>query len=203
MNRVHGFMKRIKGILLCGMSLFFVLLTGCGTVEIQDGVNLILNKDDSLTVTVREDFPSGKYSIDELNRMNESEVSVYNQQAGEDRVEIVSSETDGEKISLTMNFKSWTDYTAMNRISMFEGTAVEAVKEGYQLSGTYTEVSGEMMKKELTDSDLEDRQLIIVNDPVTIHSHNKILYATENVHVADNKKMATVTGDETAIVVFK
>ena len=46
--------KRIEGVL--GICLLFVFLTGCGEVQLQDGTNLELMKDGSVTVTYIEEY---------------------------------------------------------------------------------------------------------------------------------------------------
>ena len=102
MKRSIGVWKRIEGVMVS--CLLFVFLTGCSEVQLQNGTSLQLEKDGGVTVTYIEDFASDYYDIDELEAMNREEVNEYNQKAGSDVVEIIATETDGSKITLTMHY---------------------------------------------------------------------------------------------------
>lgn len=202
MNCIKGEGKRINVIMMLFSCLFFVFLTGCGKVELLEGTNLILEKKGGLKVGVYEDFPADHYDIDEFNQMNETEVSLYNQNAGEERVQIISSETDGQMITNVMHYASYKDFSDINRIPLFVGTGAEAVAAGYDIANTYTRLNEEQTKTDLSDSDLSEYQIVIVNDTVNIHSYKKIKYIYGNVTVSDNKKTATVTNNDLAVIVF-
>lgn len=203
MNIIKGKRKRIEGILLICICLLSLFLIGCSKPELQDGVNFIFEKNGGVTVSIHSDFPVDYYDLSEFNKMNQEEVEAYNKKAGETAVEIISSETDGQKIFLTMHYKQLSDYCEMNQIEMFCGTVAEAVSKGYSLDGSYKKGSNFTEKQKLTQEDLKNYHVIIANDPVTIHTYKKIVFISENVTVSDNKKMATITGDDRAIIVFK
>lgn len=203
MNNRNFFRKRIEGRLLLCMCLLFMFLVGCGEIVIQEGTNFIFDKEGGVTVTIVTDFPADYYDIDEFNTMNEAEVADYNAEHGANAVQIISSETDGQSITLTMNYATLEDYCSMNNKKMFVGTGAAAVSEGYQLAGTYKEAKGNGDFVELTEEDLLDYHVVISNDPVIVHTYRKIVYCSEHVTVSDNRKMATISGDEPAIIVFK
>ena len=202
MNNTSFLGKRIEGRVLLCMCLLFMFLVGCGEHSIQEGTNFILEKEGGVTVTIVTDFPADYYDIEEFNAMNESEVDAYNASHGVDTVQIVSSQTDGEKITLTMQYADLEDYCELNNKKMFVGTGAAAVSEGYDVAGAYVKANGDDMV-ELTEEELLDYHVVISNDPVIIHTYKKIVYCSEHVTVSDNKKMATISGDEPAIIVFK
>ena len=207
MNRIMTVGKRIEGILFSTCLLLF-FLTGCGEVSLQDGTNLELQKDGGVMVTYIEEFPSDYYDLDELIRMNEEEVAAYNSKVGREAVEIISTESDGDKVTLSMHYRNVDDYGSMNGGAMFHGTVSQAQSAGYNLSGTFTEIKSGEIAAAMDWENLAEHHLIVAKGPdadytASIHTYKKIVYATANVTVSDDGRMATVKGDQQFIIVFK
>ena len=207
MNRNMTTRKRIEGILLSTCLLLF-FLTGCGEVSLQNGTNLEIEKDGGVMVTYIEEFPSDYYDLDGLIQMNEEEVADYNAKVGREAVEIISTESDGETVTLTMHYNSLDDYGSMNGGAMYFGTVSLGQLEGYNLNGTYTDVKTGELVTSMDWEHLAEHHLIVAKGPdadytATIHTYKKIVYATTNVTVAEDGKSATVKGDELSIIVFK
>ena len=207
MNRIMTVGKRIEGILL-SICLLLFFLTGCGEVSLQNGTNLELEKDGGVMVTYIEEFPSDYYDLDELIRMNEEEVEAYNAKAGREAVEIISTESNGDIVTLTMHYRNVDDYGSMNGGAMFHGTVAQGQSAGYNLSGTFTDVKTGESVTAMDWENLTEHHLIVAKGPdadytAAIHTYKKIVYATANVTVSDDGRMATVMGDEQFIIVFK
>lgn len=194
--------KRIEGVL--GVCLLFVFLTGCSNeVVLQNGTNLQLEDDGGVTVTYIEDFPSDYYDISELEVMNQEEVDAYNQQNGADVVEVISTATDGSKLTLAMHYQDMDDYADMNGVAAYSGTVSQALALGYDLNKVFL---GAKDGEQATDVDWEklaDHHIVVTNELSTIHTYKKIEYVTENIMVSEDRKMATITGEGQAVVVFK
>jgi len=194
--------KRIEGVL--GVCLLFVFLTGCSNeVVLQNGTNLQLEDDGGVTVTYIEDFPSDYYDISELEVMNQEEVDAYNQQNGADVVEVISTTTDGSKLTLAMKYQDMDDYADMNGVAAYSGTVSQALALGYDLNKVFL---GAKDGEQATDVDWEklaDHHIVVTNELSTIHTYKKIEYVTENIMVSEDRKMATITGEGQAVVVFK
>ena len=207
MNRIMTKRKRIEGILLSACLLLF-FLTGCGEGSLQKGTNLELEKSGGVLVTYIEEFPSDYYDLDELIRMNEEEVAAYNEEVGRDAVEIVSTQADGEIVTLSMHYERLDDYGNMNGGRMFHGTVAQGKNAGYDLNGTYTEVKTGELVATMDWENLAEHHLIVAKGPdagytATIHTYKKIVYATTNVNVAEDGKSATIKGDQQTVIVFK
>ena len=207
MKRNMTVWKRIEGILLSTCLLLF-FLTGCGEVSLQNGTNLELEKNGGVTVTYIEDFPSDYYDLNELIQMNEEEVASYNSKVGREAVEIISTESDGDKVTLSMHYRNVDDYGVMNGGAMFHGTVEQARNAGYDLSATFTDVKGGGIVPTMDWDNLASHHLVVAKGPdadytAAIHTYKKIVYATANVTVSEDGRMATIKGDETFIIVFK
>lgn len=204
-NRTVG--KRIEGIWLC-TCLLLLFLTGCGEVSLLNGTNLELERDGGVLVTYIEDFPTDYYDLDELIQMNQEEVDAYNSKIGKDAVEIISTETDGSTVTLSMHYKNVDDYGNMNGGFMYHGTIAQGQNAGYHLDYTFVDAkTGEAVA--IMDWDnLQDHHLIVAKGPTedysaAIHTYKRIVYATENVTVSEDGRTAMITGNEQSVIVFK
>lgn len=195
--------KRIEGILIS--CLLFVFLTGCsGEVQLCEGTNLQLDADGGVTVTYIEEFPSDYYDVAELEAMNAEEVAEYNSIVGEEAVTVISTVTDGSKITLTMHFSDMEDYGDMNGVPVYSGTVSQAIAMGYDMNKSFTDAKTGEKITDINWEELGASHVIIVNEAVSVYPYRKIEMVTDNVTVSEDRKMATVTSDETqAVIVFK
>ena len=184
--------------------LLFVFLTGCNKeVQLQDGTNLQLDAEGGVTVTYIEEFPSDYYDVTELEAMNAEEVAEYNSTAGEEAVTVVSTVTDGSKVTLTMHFSDMEDYGNMNGVPVYSGTVSQAMAMGYDVSkAVYDAKTGEKLT-EINWEELGEWHVVIINEAVSVYPYRKIEMVTDNVTVSEDRKVATVTGQEQAVIVFK
>ena len=202
MKRSIGFWKRIEGVLVS--CLLFIFLTGCSKeIQLRDGTNLQLEKEGGVTVTYIEEFPSDYYDVAELEAMNAEEVAEYNSQAGEDAVEVVSTITDGSKVTLTMHFADMEDYGNMNGITVYNGTVSQAIAMGCDMNKTFTDAKTGKMLTEINWEELGSKHIVIINEAVSVYPYKKIEMVTDNVTVSEDRNVATITGQEQAVIVFK
>lgn len=207
MNKKMRVWKRIEGIGLCTCLLLF-FLTGCGETAMQDGTNLELERDGGVTVTYIEDFPADYYDLDELIAMNQEEVDAYNAKAGEERVEIVSTQTDGSSVTLVMHYKDAADYTGMNGVFLYQGPVAQGQNSGVDLDHTFKDVNTGETILQMDWNDLQQNHLVAVTGATeeykaTVHTYKAILYATDNVTVSEDGKTAVIGGSKPAVIVFK
>lgn len=202
MKRSIGVWKRIEGVLVS--CLLFIFLTGCNEeITLQDGTNLQLDKEGGVTVTYIEAFPADYYDVAELQAMNAEEVADYNTEAGEEAVTVVSTTTDGSKITLVMHFADLEDYGNLNETPVYSGTVSQAQAMGYDLSRTFTDAKTGEKLADINWDDLADKHVVIINEEVSVYPYSKIEMATDNVKVSEDRRAATVTGEEQAVIVFK
>lgn len=202
MKRSIGFWKRIEGVLVS--CLLFIFLTGCSEeIVLHDGTNLQLDKEGGVTVTYIEEFPSDYYDVTELEAMNAEEVAEYNAKAGEEAVTVVSTTTDGSKITLAMHFADMEDYGNMIGVSVYSGTVSQAQAMGYDLNRTFTDAKTGELLADINWDDLANKHVVVINEEVTLYPYNKIEMVTDNVKVSEDRRVATITGQEQAVIVFK
>ena len=202
MKRNIGFWKRIEGVLVS--CLLFIFLTGCNKeIALRDGTNLQLEKEGGVTVTYIEEFPSDYYDVAELEAMNAEEVADYNTKAGKEAVTVVSTTTDGSKITLVMHFADLEDYGGMNETPVYSGMVSQALAMGYDLNRAFTDARTGERLTDINWDDLANKHVIVINEAVSVYPYSKIEMVTDNVKVSEDRKMATVTGQDQAVIVFK
>ncbi len=202
MKRSIGFWKRIEGVLVS--CLLFIFLTGCNEeISLCDGTNLQLEKEGGVTVTYIEEFPSDYYDVAELEAMNAEEVADYNAKVGEEVVTVVSTTTDGSKITLAMHFADMEDYGDMNGLPVYSGTVSQAQAMGYDFNRTFTDAKTGEKLADINWDDLADKHVVVINEEVSVYPYSKIEMVTDNVKVSEDRRVATVTGEKQAVIVFK
>ena len=192
--------KRIEGILFT-LCLFFVFLCGCNKQEVQN-TTLAISKNGKITQTVVEEFPTGEYDLEELKKMNETEVSQYNTSVGKEAVRVEGTELKENKIVLRMEYADANAYFDMNGNVFFYGTIQQAKQAGYTLEETLSTQDGQEQIAPQDWSSMDERHIVIVSEPVAIKTYANILYYSSGVTIQD-KKLATVAEDTTAYIVFK
>ena len=202
MKRSIGIGKRIEGVLVS--CLLFVFLTGCNEeIQLRDGTNIQLEKEGGVTVTYIEEFPSDYYDVSELAEMNAEEVAEYNSLVGEEAVTVISTTTDGSKVTLAMHFSDMEDYGDMNGIPVYNGTVSQAIAMGYDFGKTFTDAKSGESLTDINWDELANKHVVIVDGPVCVYPFSKIEMGTDNVTVSEDRKVATVTNEEQAVIVFK
>lgn len=199
--------KRIEGIWL-STCLLLLFLTGCGEKALQNGTNLELERDGSVQVTYIEEFPTDYYDLNELIQMNQEEVDAYNAKNGKNAVEIISTQADGNKVTLSMQYKNVSDYGNMNGGFMYHGTVAQGQSAGYHFEYTFVDAKTGETVSAIDWDNLQNHHLIVAKGPTedysaTIFTYKKIVYATENVTVSEDGKSAVIMGNKQSIIVFK
>ncbi len=194
--------KRIKGI-LATLCLFIFFAAGCGESAAFDTTTIEFDKDGDIIQTIVEDFPKDFYDVEELRKMNQTEVDEYNQSVGEEAVEIINTEYDGNAVKIAMKYKNTDAYFALNKSSLFYGTVEQALSEGYDLDITLNNIKDNSL---VTGSDLremKDKHIVILDENVDIQTYGSILYVSDDVTCDKSKKLATVSGEGKSYIVFK
>ena len=74
---------------------------------------------------------------------------------------------------------------------------------GYDLNKPFMNVKDKESATDIDWEELADYHIVITNELSTIHTYKKIEYFTENVIVSEDRKMATITSEGQAVIVFK
>ncbi len=191
--------KRYAGLLAAFLSIFVVAcMAGCGTTkEPLDVTHLQIDEAGVVTHTMIEDFDTSVYDVAELQAMIQEEIAAYDNDFQGGNVSLVSatmSETESNKLIVTMQFSDVLAYSDFNAIDMFYGTVAEAGEKGYALEGlVFTDASDATKTVGFSELTETAGHILIVEENIPVELPYKVLYTSGNVELLDKY---TVSGTE-------
>ncbi len=157
------------------------------------GDTIVFAKNGLLEVSSVESFGEDYYDSSELKTNIDKEISDYNgssKASEKNAVEASDLVADNGAATVKIKYASVDDYCNFNEAQLFVGTVGDARSAGYDLSGLISAVSQEDTEKILTSSDLEtfsDSTIVILTNPAKFEVPSKIMYASKNVKITDEK----------------
>lgn len=111
----------------------------------EDEATVIIDKDNTVSVTYTEEFKEDYYDKDELEAQVDREIEEFNASYAEDKANGMSKQSlklKEKKITLKLKFASYKDYEAYSahyvsitkNVKLFAGTYEDAVAAGYDLT---------------------------------------------------------------------
>lgn len=190
--------KRYAGLLAAFLSIFIVAcMAGCGTTkEPLDVTHLQIDEAGVVTHTMIEDFDTSVYDVAELQAMIQEEIADYDNEFQAGNVSLVSaamSETESNKLIVTMQFSDASAYSDFNDIDLFFGTVAEVGEKGYTLEDlVFTDASDATKTVGFSELDTSGH-ILIVEENIPVELPYKVLYTSGNVELLDKY---TVSGTE-------
>ncbi|MBO5165731.1 MAG: hypothetical protein J6B90_03900 [Lachnospiraceae bacterium] len=190
--------KRYAGLLAAFLSIFVVAcMAGCGTTkEPLDVTHLQIDEAGVITHTMIEDFDTSVYDVAELQAMIQEEIADYDNEFQAGNVSLVSaamSETESNKLIVTMQFSDASAYSDFNDIDLFFGTVAEVGEKGYTLEDlVFTDASDATKTVGFSELDTSGH-ILIVEENIPVELPYKVLYTSGNVELLDKY---TVSGTE-------
>lgn len=213
--------KRIRIIILALM--LAVCFAGCGkngkngadqeAEEISGSNTVEIKKDGSIVNTIEESFDETLYEKEQLEEFMLKKAAQYNHENGDGALSIKKMEVSGGSASVTMEYRTWEDFSGFNEYPFFCGTIEEALREGYDFAGVSLQeaasAGGEEGLSVQKDEILEmgSRKILITRVPedetLFVKTSGKILYISGAEY--EKKNLAAIEGraDVPAYIVFK
>lgn len=181
-----------------------VFMCGCGSSA--DETTVTLKKSGEIDCDFVEDFDKDYYSVDDLESTVKEQASEYNTANGTDSVKAGKPSKKGSRVSEKITFASYRDYAGFNNSQFFCGTVSDAAAAGYNLGTSLNDVTDS--SKTVTGADvvsqMQDKHILITDEPAHIITFSKILYVSDGVKVTGMKK-ADISDDMdgTGYIVFE
>jgi len=173
-------------ILLLGL-VMVLLIAACGKADTMFNQSyIIVNDDQTLSVTLMEDFTESYYNETELMEMVNSEVSQYNAGRGADAIGVGEHHLENGLLTLELEFadvQSFNDY--MPEV-VFCGTLQEAYNAGYDLNRSLNVVGNEgttIGKNELQN--MGESRVFILSGVMDVQCPDKIKYYSQGMVMLD------------------
>lgn len=185
-------------------ALMGIILTACGASS-PEVTLLEINKDGEIKNVIYEEFGED-YDLGELTDMASREISSYNSDFISPKLSMEEPEIidNGAFVKLTMDYKSASDYSHFNNISLFYGTVQEAVGKGYAVPDDLIGRDGEKMEKDFLEGN-QERHIIITTDRSNIKTPYDIEYASEGVMIINKREamLEDAKGDTALLLLSK
>ena len=142
-------MKKRKIIFCCMLAVVLASVCSCASKKTakksEDEATVIIDKDNTVSVTYTEEFKEDYYDKDELEAQVDREIEEFNSSYAEDKANGMSKQSlilKDKKITLKLKFASYKDYEAYSahyvsitkNVKLFAGTYEDAVAAGYDLT---------------------------------------------------------------------
>ncbi len=142
-------MKKRKIIFCCMLAVVLASVCSCASKKSakksEDEATVIIDKDNTVSVTYTEEFKEDYYDKDELEAQVDREIEEFNSSYAEDKANGMSKQSlklKDKKITLKLKFASYKDYEAYSahyvsitkNVKLFAGTYEDAVAAGYDLT---------------------------------------------------------------------
>ena len=194
-------MKRILSFCLIFTTALFV--AGCGSKFEPTESTIYVTSKDEVKSAIVESFDKAYYDFEELSEDVKKEVQTYCLDKNNEEAVVVESLTRGEgEVSLFMNFQTAGDYAAFNEVLLFTGTYAEAVNEGYIPMELY---DAEGISVPTDSKELDELKVIVTEESISVQTHGKIKYVSDNVSIVDKKLARAFEAGKThpAFVLYK
>lgn len=190
-------MKKMQ--MMLGLILVMAVLTGCSDyAKTYDKNTIVVNGNGSIVEIAVENFKDTSVTPENLEIYIMEQIESYNSGQEKDMVKSESlSVEDMSNVKLVLSYKDIETYNGFN---LLECALDDFSEVGEDLEGTFTSIDGESVKVSEMEN-TKKAQVLVMSEATDVVVKGDILYYNEEVSVKDD--VATTTGEENAIIIFK
>lgn len=186
------------------LSILCLSFSGCEEKEPDYSETTIeISKNGEIHNTLVGSFDKDYYNKDELKQLIEQEIAKYQSITGESgTVKLKEYSVEAGKVKAVVYYSSYEDYKKINNVELFHGTLAEAIEEGINTNVTLvSKATNERVL--LKDAVGPNEKIVVFSEPVKIKVYGKIVYASANVEMIDEKqaRMSSDSVGEAYIVI--
>lgn len=194
-------MKRIRcamlAVLILGM-----LFAGCGSVDSESNMIFVGKKGKVQTVDI-EKFDKSYYTEEDFKVFAQEAIDEYNRSHEVDAVTLTEFEVKDEVAKLKMEYKTVSDFSNFNEITLYQGSVTAAVSEGYLFDVDFSKVEKGEVIGNATRADVlaeEGLSVVIIKANTNVMVEGTICYvSTPNVTITGNDTVAIYDEENTAL----
>ena len=182
--------KKLAAFLLCTIP----LLIGCAAS--QDTSSMTIKKDGVVKSYIVEEFTAPYYDEYELQQSAEADILAYNDETGEDAIELKKFKLEEGILRATVEYQTSKDYESFNEETLFVGLLSEAEKDGYDVEGTF--YAADDLYQKLTYEEIQkegDYHVVIFTEPVNVKVADKVIYISDGLQKGNSAKEVSITDD--------
>lgn len=194
-------MKRILCAILAVL-LFGMMLVGCGPVDSESNLVYISKKGQVQTVDV-EEFDKSYYSEEDFKTFAQEAIDAYNKSHEVDAITLEEFTLEENVAKLKMVYKSVTDFSDFNDVTLYQGSIAAAVSEGYLFDVDFSKVEKGKVTGTATRADIlaeEGLSVVVIQANINVKVGGTICYvSTENVTVTAKDTVSIYDEENTSL----
>lgn len=168
------------------------LLTACGTQA--DRTTVHVKESGKVTEEVVESFDEDYYDKEELKDFIDQTIDDYVKETGEKSIKAKGFSVEDKKASVIIKYKDLASYMDFNQETLYAGTVVQAIANGYTLPDEFYPVKDGKLKKTATDKKIKDDdsyKVAITSENIDIVTSGDICYVSRtDVKIKDEKTVS-------------
>lgn len=190
-------MKKIH--LLFTTVVLTLILCGCGNITKKyDKNTLIVKGNDSLMELSIENFAKTNVSGEDITNYIEEQIDLFNDENGKKIKEKSIDVEDLKRVKLVLTYKDIESFNQFNG-QKYVLDDYSNIKES-QMKGSFQSVDGKKVK--LDDFEINKKtKVLMLSESMDVVIEGDILYYNKEVSLKD--EVATTTGDDVAIIIYK
>lgn len=183
--------------------LFAVLLfslSGCSEKKEQfNETSVVLSKNGGITNVIVESFAEDYYTEDGLRTFFTEKIREYDTNPDDELgISLGEIKVENGTAKATIEFSDYKVYSGFYNTDFFYGTVNDAYDSGYTLDTTLKALNSNDTISKADIMKKSNDTIIIVSEPVLVSSPKKIIYASANVEIIDEKHVR-ISSDSTGL----
>jgi len=183
--------------------LFAVLLfslSGCSEKNEQfNETSVVLSKNGGITNVIVESFAEDYYTEDGLRTFFTEKIREYDTNPDDELgISLGEIKVENGTAKATIEFSDYKVYSGFYNTDFFYGTVNDAYDSGYTLDTTLKALNSNDTISKADIMKKSNDTIIIVSEPVLVSSPKKIIYASANVEIIDEKHVR-ISSDSTGL----
>lgn len=186
-------MKRI-GCAILAVLMLGMLFVGCNSADSESNMIFVGKKGKVKTVDI-EEFDKSYYSEEDFKTFAQEAIDEYNKSHEADSITLTEFAVKEEVAKLKMEYKTISDFSNFNNITLYQGSVNAAIGEGFLFDVDFSKVekgqiTGQAARKDVLAE--EGLSVIVINANTNVKVEGTICYVSvPNV---------TVTGKDTVTI---
>ena len=195
-------MKRI-GCAILAVLMLCGLFAGCSSVDSESNMIFVGKKGKVQTVDI-EEFDKSYYSEEDFKTFAQEAIDEYNMSHEVEAITLTEFAVKDEVAKLKMEYKTVSDFSNFNEITLYQGSVTAAVSEGYLFDVDFSKVEKGEATGNATRADVlaeEGLSVVIIKANTNVKVEGTICYvSTDNVTVTGNDTVAIYDEENTALI---
>lgn len=182
--------------------LFLFDISACTLPGYYEKTTVRLNKNESITQFIVEEFDGAELDFDELIADIKKEAQAYNEEKDSEAIEVTNVAFQDDVARIILDYKDDDAYYSMNGYAFYYDGCTDAANSGYNpVSKVKSTQNGEYLDADTWNNMSPNYKIAVIHEPIRIETPSNILYVSDNVTL-ESDKIAITNNEDLAYIIF-